>query len=116
MSNNDLTDKQIIAMGKKTKPVKKRILFKEYAVTYINLGLASRDNKTMKKELPAIAKRGADLIMKSILKKTRMPTKLPEHEKPFITIIIYAGIMSNIDEVESFVYPPNSPTIRLEEV
>lgn len=116
---NDLTDKEILAMGKKNKPVKKRVLFKEYAVKYINLGMANRDSKTMRKELPAIAKRGAGMVMDSILKVTKMPGKLPEHQEPLITIIIYAGIwdkkLSDIGE-KAIIYPSEMEDYRLEEV
>ena len=112
----DLTDKELLAMGKKNKPVKKRILFKEYAVKFINLGLANRDNKMMKKELPAIAKRGAKLVMKAILKDTNMPRKkFPKHQQPFITVIIYAGIKDDLDGITTFIYP-NALNRHIEEV
>ena len=111
----DLTDKELLAMGKKV-TVKKRVLFKDYAVTYINLGLAHRDNKTMRKELRAVAKRGADLVMKSILKKTVMPrVKFPEHQQPFITVIIYAGVKDDSGET-TYTYPNALNHYRLEEV
>lgn len=119
MSKKDLTDKQLIAMGKKVKPVRKRTLFKEYAVKFVNLGLAGRDSKTMRKELPAIAKRGAGMVMESILEATRMPGKIPEHQEPLITIIIYAGLwdkkLSEIGE-KAIIYPSAMDDYRLEEV
>jgi len=109
----DLTDKELLAMGKKPPRVKKRVLFKEYCGTYMNLGMASRDNKTMKKELTAIAKRATVLIMKDILKKTVMPKKFPEQQQPLITVIIYAGVMDN---TEGIIYPTPSDEYKLEEV
>ena len=118
-NKNDLTDKQLLAMGKKDKPIKKRTLFKEYAVKYINLGMSGKDSKAMRKELPAIAKRGAGMVMDSILEVTKMPGKLPKHQEPLITIIIYAGIwdekLSNIGE-KAIIYPSEMEGYRLEEV
>ncbi|PKP62219.1 hypothetical protein CVT91_00075 [Candidatus Atribacteria bacterium HGW-Atribacteria-1] len=111
--DKDLTDKQILAMA--VKPVQKRILFKEYAVSYCNLGLANRDSKTMRKELPAIAKRGAELVMEHILKKTKIPEDLPYHQHPFISVIIYAGVMDDLGE-KTFIYPLPTEDFRLEEV
>ena len=113
---NDLTDKQILAMARKTPKVKKRVLFKEYAVTYVNLGLENRDAKMMKKELPAIAKRGAELVMNDILRKTTMPGKLKSHQQPLITIIIYAGIMEEVDGHTNVLYPDPLEDYGLEEV
>jgi len=109
----DLTDKQLLAMGRKDVKPKKPILFKDYAVKYINLGLANRDNKTMKKELPAIAKRGAKLVMDSILKATQMPKKFPKHQQPLITVMIYAGVMDELDGKKTVIYPSDG---RIEEV
>ena len=60
---NDLTDKELLSMAVKTPKVVKRVLFKEYAGTYCNLGLANRDAHTMKQELVHIAKRGAEMVM-----------------------------------------------------
>ena len=118
-NKNDLSDKELLAMGKKVKPVRKRVLFKEYAVSFCNLGMANRDAKTMKKELPAIAKRGADMVMKHILKKPRMPGKFPKHQQPLITVIIYAGIydkkLSDIGE-KAIIYPSAMDDYKLEEV
>lgn len=111
-----MTDKQLIAMGKEEKPIRKRVLFKEYAVSYCNLGMANRDSKTMRKELPAIAKRASHWVMKHILKKTRMPGKFPEHQQPFITVIIYAGIAEEIDGRKTFTYPSPTADYKLEEV
>jgi len=111
--NKDLTDKELLAMGKKTPKVKKRVLFKDYCGTYMNLGMANRDSKTIKKELTAIAKRGTVLIMKDILKKTVMPKKFPEYQQPLITVIIYAGIM---DDTKGVIYPEPTDEYRLEEV
>ena len=114
---NDLTDKQILAMAKKTPKVKKRVLFREYAVTYINLGLDNRDAKTMKKDLPGIANRGAELVMNDILRKTQMPTgKFKEHQQPIITIIIYAGILEEVGGHINVLYPSQTEDYRLEEV
>ena len=116
--NKDLTDTEILAMAKKTPKVIKRVLFKEYAVTYVNLGLTTRDAKTMKKELPAIAKRGAELVMDDIFRKTQMPTtKFKKHQQPIITIIIYAGIMEEVGGHTNVLYPDSMGTdYRLEEV
>ena len=108
----DLTDKELLAMGKKSKP--KRVLFKDYVGTYCNLGLQNRDMKTIRKELPAIAKRASGLVMKSILKKTRMP-KLPKSKQGFITVIIYAGIAEKLDGREVFIYPNPTEDFKLEE-
>ena len=110
----NLTDKELLALGKPTPKVKKRILFKQYTSKYINLGLAKRDNKTIRKELSAIAKRGAYMVMKSILKDSRLPHKLKEYESPFITVIIHAGIVETKDDKTVFVYPADGG--RLEEV
>ena len=114
--NKNLTDKELLAMGKKAPPAKKRTLFKEYAVTFVNLGLTSKDSKMMRKELPAIAKRGAGLVMENILLKTKMPTKLPEYQQPFITIIIYAGIVDKVGGKETFIYPSEPADMHIEEV
>jgi len=113
--SKDLTDKEILAIGKKNPRVKRRTLFKEYAVAYCNLGMANRDSKTMRKELPAIAKRGAEMVMKHILNQTRMPGKLKDYEKPFITIMIYSGIMKEIGDKKEFIYPSASDGYGLEE-
>jgi len=114
---NDLTDKQILAMGVKKNPkIKKRTLFKDYCGTYVNLGLTHKDAKTMKKELPAVAKRGVELIVKDILRKTQMPTKWVEGQKPFITIVIYPGIVDSRDGEKEFFYPPVTGNYRIEEV
>jgi len=110
---NDLTDKQILAMAKKTPKVVKRVLFKDYCGTYINLGLTTKDAKTMKKELPAIAKRASELVIKDILRKTQMP-KLPDHLKPFLTLIIYAGVVDESSGI--FRYPDSTEEYKLEEV
>lgn len=111
--SKDLTDKELLAMGKK---VKKRVLFKDYVGTYCNLGLQNRDMKTIRKELPAIAKRGAGMIMKNILKKTKMP-KLPKHQRGFISIVIYAGFVDTLDGETKFVYPAQgADNFRIEEV
>ena len=110
----NLSDKELLALGKPTPKVKKKILFKQYTSKYINLGLANRDSKTIRKELSAIAKRGAYMIMRSILKDCRLPTKLKDHESPFITVIIHAGIVEKIGDKTTFVYPADGG--RLEEV
>ena len=69
--------------------------------------------KTIRKELPAIAKRASELLIKDILKKTKMP-KLPKHQQGFISVIIYAGI---VDESNgTFFYPEPTEEYRLEEV
>jgi len=114
--NKDLTDKELLAMGKKTPKVKKRTLFKDYAVKYINLKVTSKDSKLMKKELPAIAKRGAELVMKSILKSTTLPKKLPDHECPFLTVIIYAGIEDSLGGQYRYIYPSALADQHIEEV
>jgi len=108
----DLTDKEILAMAKKEK---KRVLFKDYVGTYCNLGLQNRDAKTIRKELPAIAKRGAGMIMKKILKETRI-LKLPKHQQGFISIVIYAGILDELDGKRTFIYPNPVDDYRIEEV
>ena len=109
--NRDLTDKEILALGKKNK-IKKRCLFKDYCGTYINLGLTSKDSKLQKKELVAVAKRASELVIKDILGKTQMP-KLPDHLKPFLTLIIYAGV---VDESSgTFCYPDSTEEYKLEE-
>ena len=114
--NKDLTDKEILALGVKTPKIKKRVLFKEYTGTYINLGLTHKDAHTIKQELPAVAKRGAELIIKDILRKTQMPKKFREGQRPFITLIIYAGIAETIDGNEIFTYPSATEDYKLEEV
>jgi len=114
--NRDLTDKEILALGKKNK-IKKRCLFKDYCGTYINLGLEHKDAHTIKQELPAIAKRGAELVMDDILRKTQMPTtKFKKHQQPIITIIIYAGIMEEVGGHTNVLYPSQTEEQRLEEV
>jgi len=114
---NDLTDKQILAMGVKKNPkIKKRTLFKDYCGTYVNLGLTHKDAKTMKKELPAVAKRGVELIVKDILRKTQMPTKWVEHQKPFISIVVYAGLVDELDGQTTFIYPIQGRDYKIEEV
>lgn len=113
--SKDLTDKELLAMGKKSKVIK-RILFKDYTATFINLGLTSKDSKMMKKELPAIVKRGAELVIKDMLDKTKMPTDLPKHQQPFVTIVIYAGVVDRLDGKETFIYPNATDDSRLEEV
>jgi len=112
----DLTDKQILAMGKKTRKKKKKVLFSEYAVKFINLGLNGRDNKTMSRELPAIAKRGAKMVIDSILRDTTMPKKLDKHQQPFITVIIYAGIKDTLGGKTRFIYPSLPKDQHIEEV
>ena len=107
----DYTDKELLAMGKK---VKKRVLFKDYVGTYCNLGLQNRDMKTIRKELPAIAKRASELVIRAIIRKTRMPTRFSKNEKPFITIIIYAGIADETNK--AFIYPNPTEDFKLEEV
>ena len=114
--NKDLTDKEILALGVKTPKIKKRVLFKEYTGTYINLGLTHKDAHTMKQELVAVAKRGAELIMQDILRKTKMPTKLPKHQQPMITIIIYPGVADTLEGRELFIYPSAMEDYKLEEV
>ena len=112
----DLTDKQLLAMGRRAPKKIKRTLFKQYAGTYVNLGLENRDAKTMKQELPAVAKRGVELIMKDILRKTQMPTRLAKHQKPFITIIVYPGIVDTKGGKEVYVYPSQEAEYKIEEV
>ena len=107
----DLTDKELLAMGKK---VKKRVLFKDYVGTYCNLGLQNRDMKTIRKELPAIAKRGAGMIMKAILKKTVI-RKLPKSKQGFISVVVYAGIVDDLGDKMTFLYPNPTDEYRLEE-
>jgi len=114
--SNDLTDKEILAMAKKTPKKVKRVLFKDYCGTYINLGLEHKDAHTIKQELPAVAKRGVELIVKDILRKTQMPTKWVEGQKPFITVIIYPGIVDSRDGEDEFFYPSVTQDYRIEEV
>jgi len=108
--------KELLAMGKPTPKLKKKVLFKDYCSKYCNLGMANRDSKTMRKELPAIAKRGAYMIMKSMLKDTRFPGNLKDFQKPFISIVIHAGIMEEIDGKRIFIYPSSLAGGGLEEV
>ena len=113
----DLTDKQLLAMGRRAPKKIKRTLFKQYAGTYVNLGLTTRDSKTIRKELPAIAKRGAELIAKDILRKTQMPTRLAKNQQPFITVLVYPGIVkTDKNGKETFVYPEMTEEYKIEEV
>ena len=111
--NKDLTDKEILALGVKTPKIKKRVLFKDYTGTYINLGLTSEDSKLQKKELVAVAKRASELVIKDILRKTQMP-KLPHYLKLFLTLIIYAGVADESSGI--FCYPDSTEEYKLEEV
>lgn len=97
-------DKEIFKLARKPKLIKKRRLFLDYCTKFINLGLENKGNdKKARKELEAIAARGARMVIRSQLRDSNIPKKMDG--QPFITIVIYTGTHKNLFGKEVFTYP-----------
>lgn len=97
-------DKEIFKLARKPKSIKKRRLFLDYCTKFINLGVENKGNgKKARRELEAIAARGARMVIRSQLKDSNIPKNMDG--QPFITIVIYAGTWKKVSGKEEFTYP-----------